>query len=218
MGAVSVDVSRRKYFTGIDRTGRLRAVHEKTRTDQLVVTVGVDKLRPGLAYAVPVLRWLVEDQFVFHPVVTPAQPAAEERHFRPGALAKFRTIGLARVLHGRVLRRNAAVDNADDDAVAAQSERAAQAIARIEQLEEVGTEVGRQRANLVFPDTQDLLHVFGLDGLRGRHARSKTVQRIAIAVNRLDVRADTQDDFCLLRCDLLNMRFDERAVLVELRN
>ena len=189
-------------------------VDKKTCPDKLVVAIGLCKLRPCFTNAVPVCR-RVEDQHVLHLVVTLAQPPAEQRGLRPGALTQARPIGFACVLQCRVLRRDTAVDDADDYAVAVETLGTTQASRRIEQPEGIGTEIRRKRAYLVFPYAQHFWHMFDLIGLCRCHARGEAVDGVTVTVNRLDVRTGAPDYFCLFSFQTQNMRLDRCIVLVE---
>ena len=186
--AVAVHVARRANLARVDRPGILGAADEPACADQLVVAVGLVETLARFADAVPVLRRL-EDELVFHFVVAAAQPAPEKRNVGPGAAARARPVGFLRVRQGGMFGVDAAVDETDDDAVAVQSFRAAQSAIRVEEPQETGAEIGRQRPDLVFPDVQDVGHVLELVRLRGSHLRRKAVEAVAIAVDLARIAA-----------------------------
>ena len=99
-------------------------------------------------------------------------------------------VGFARIVKRRVLRRDAAVDEADDDAITVQPLNAAQPLFAIEQLEKSRAVTSGERADLVFPDVQDFGQVFEFLCLRRRHARGETVDAVLVAVDRLCIRPD----------------------------
>jgi len=117
----------------------------------------------------------------------------------------------------RVLRVDAAVDEADDDAVTIQSFRAPQSAVRVEQPQETGTEIGRQRPDLVFPDVQHLGHVLELVRLRRGHLGRKAVEAVTIAVELPGVGCGTREERVLLCAELFGVSRDRGAGLVETR-
>ena len=115
-----VDVSRRADFAFVDGTRFECTIDEPAGTDQLVVAVRINEPVTGLARAVPGLRRFVRDD-VRRPAVTATQPATEQRRFTPAGAAQLRAVRLAGVGECRVLGRDAAVDEADDDVLAVQA-------------------------------------------------------------------------------------------------
>ena len=216
MRAVAVDVARRADLPAIDRPGILGAGDEVAGADQFVVAVSLVEGLAGLANAIPVFGRL-EHEFVFELVEAPAQPAPEKGHLGPGTAAQARPVGFLRVRHRRVLRVDAAVDEADDDAVAVQSLGAAQATVRIEQSQEAGTEIGRQRPDLVLPDVQDLRHVFEFVRLGGGHFRRKPVEAVKITVDLAGIGRGLHEELVLFGAQLFCVTRDRGTGLVETR-
>jgi hypothetical protein len=91
MGAMTVSVSRREYFSVVDRAGGLCAVNEIPRTDQLVVAISFGKALSGLTDSTPLLGRFENDP-VFELFEATAQPAAEQGILSPVTLTHSRPI------------------------------------------------------------------------------------------------------------------------------
>ena len=130
MRAVTIGVTRGTDLALINGPTGVGAIDEPARADQLVVAVRFLKLLTGLAGAVPV-RGRLEQHDVFFVVIAAAEPAAQQRVLGPVAAARPRPVGRLGVLQRRVFGRNAAVDDADNDVLAVEPGRAAQAAVAI---------------------------------------------------------------------------------------
>jgi len=124
------------YIAFVQRAGVLCTGNEKASADELVVAVGVFELFANLAAAVPVLRRL-EHQDVVALLEAPAKPLAEQRILRPVTLAQARPVRLPCVFERRMLRVDAAIDKADDDALAIEAERTAEPDVGVKEAQEV---------------------------------------------------------------------------------
>ncbi len=111
-----------------------------------------------------------------------AKPQAEERARCPAALAELRHAFLD-VGQRRVVRRDTAVDDADDDALAAELEVRPQAAHLVFEPEKDRAVVGRQMQLFVGPNTLHCVVSRKLRYLRGRELGGESVQGIAKAVD-----------------------------------
>ena len=149
--------------------------------DQLVVAVRGEKAITGLALALPAGERAV-DQRRWSDFEAAAKPAAEQGRLSPFGPAHARTVRRLLVTEAGVAGRDAAVDNTDDDVLAAQAQVAAQTAILRRQAEKAGTVVGLDELGPVFPDVADVSPGPQLPGLRGSQARGETVERVAVAV------------------------------------
>ncbi len=114
-----------------------------------------------------------------------------------------------------MFRVDAAVDKADDDAVPIQAPGSAQSAVCIKQPEEVRAEIGCQRPDFVFPDVQDLRHVFEFVRLRGAHLGRESVEAIAVAVDLLRVGRGLHEQLLLLGAKPVGITLDCGTGFVE---
>ena len=199
----------------VERAGLKGSVDEPARADELVVAVGLGETVAALTGAVPVLG-RIEDDDLWQLLVAPAEPSAEQRRFTPAAATGARLVGFARVAQGRVSGRDAAVDDADDDAIAVQAFDAAQAAVGIEQAQECRAVARRHRPHFVFPDCRDFRQVLELLGLRRTHAGGETVDAEAIAVDLARPWPGFGQDAALFFVQPRHVCLDVRAAAVEL--
>src|SRR5690606_25533666 len=97
------------------------------------------------------------------------------------------------VAQRRMPRRNAAVDDADHDVLAAQAEVGAQTAGLLLEPQEDRAVVRRDVLIAVGPDALDLVALRELRGLRGRELRREAVQREPIAVDLAARRANGRE-------------------------
>ena len=183
MCAMSVRIACRENFAVVDRTRGFCAGHEIARTYELVVTGRVFKIFSGNAGAVPVNRWF-EDQYIFALLEAPAEPLPKEGIFGPVTLALAGLVCFG-VLERRMLGRDAAIDDADDNVFTVEARRAAQPFVAGKKLKKIKAIVSRERADFIFPDVQYLRQAFEFVRLCGMHFGCETVQTEAKTVNEL---------------------------------
>ncbi len=114
-----------------------------------------------------------------------------------------------------MLRRDAAVDDADDDAFPVQPARAAQAHLAFKQAKKPGAEIRGQRPDLVLPHLQHLGLVLEFQRLGGGHGGREAVQAVAIAVDLLRPRPQPRQNPVLLLHELRGIALDAGRVPVE---
>ena len=124
-------------------------------------------------------------------------------------------VRLLRVLQGRVLRVDTRIDHADHDVLAGQPQAAAQAVVAVIEPEEFGTEIGRERPDLVLPDGKDLGHVLELVGGPGRHLGREAVEAESIAVDQVRARAGLRNDRPLFHVEFPRVVLDGRGFTIE---
>src|SRR5690606_32615693 len=153
--AVAVRVFRRHELVRIELVAREEAVDVIARADDLVAARALREARSGLTDAVEAYR-RVEAQdrrrVAAHRV---AEPAAEPRRPCPTALAGAGHPRLG-VEQRRMIRRDPAVDDADDHVFALQPEIRAQSAARILEPEEDRAVVRAEPLVGVRPDALDV--------------------------------------------------------------
>ncbi len=216
MRTVTVGVAGRTELARVDRAGGLGAFDEPADTNKFVVAVARVESLAGLTATVPVFGCIEFDNVGFV-VEAAAQPLAEQCRRRPLAFAETRPVGPARVLQGRVFRRNAAVDDTDNEPFAIEPLCAAETGVAIEQFEKVETADGSQRTDFVLPDTGDLRLRSEFLGLRGVHDRRESVETVFVAVDALDARARFCENGQLLVFELRGVRAHRGAVLLQPR-
>src|SRR5690606_26182428 len=182
MRPVAVDIPGGEDLAVVYRAARFRAVREPARADELVVAAVGGELLSFLADAVPFHR-RIEHERVLELVVAPAKPFAEDRVLCPETAAGTRAIGFPRVGERGMLRRNAAVDDRDHDALAIETGSSPEPDVPLEQAEELRAVTRAERAHFVLPDTQDFRLVLELVCLGGSHAGSETVHAVTVAVD-----------------------------------
>src|SRR5690606_2058036 len=112
--AVAVGVARRDELVRVEIVTREKAVDVIARADDLVVARARRKTFAFLTDAAEAFRRVVLERRARALAVRPAEPQAEPRRRRPTALADARNVTLDVEQRGMV-RRDAAVDEADED-------------------------------------------------------------------------------------------------------
>src|SRR5690606_31442354 len=131
------------------------AVDVIPRADDLAVARALGKAGPRLAHAVPAFRRVEPQHGRRVAAQRMAEPAPEPRRARPAALARPRHLRLD-VEQRRMIRRDPAVDDADDHVLAVQAEIRAQAAVRLLEAQEDRAVVRLEPVVGVGPDALDL--------------------------------------------------------------
>ena len=154
--AVAVGVFRRAELAGVELVLREEAVRDRSARRRSCCCSGVgSKPFAGLAGAREADRRVVDEPVggLWRYRVQSQRPSNE---VLAHSLRHARGVAVLRVEQRRMIRRDAAVDDADDDVLAAQLEIGAQAADRILQAEEGRAVVGVQVLVRVLPDALDL--------------------------------------------------------------
>src|SRR5690606_755256 len=154
MRAVAVGVARRDELVRVEIVTREKAVDVIARADDLVVARARRKTFAFLTDAAEAFRRVVLERRARALAVRPAEPQAGPRRRRPTALADARNVTLDVEQRGMV-RRDAAVDEADDDILAPKPQVRAQAPGRILEAEEDRAVERRELPVRVRPDALD---------------------------------------------------------------
>ena len=186
---------------------------EACADDFVVAGAGLEPF-PDLAGAAEADRRVVDELGGRIAPVGAAKPNAEPRRFRPVAAACARNV-LFGIEQGGVVRCHAAVDDTDDDVLAAQLEIRTQPARLILQAEEDGAVVGLHVLVCVLPDPLDLVALRKPRGLRGGEACRKPVQRVPIAVHLAAGRADAAEQPIVTLLEPLDVTLCRGGVQIE---